>query len=436
VDVAVHEDCCGGAGHCCGPAEFVRLRYYFGQRLGVMEFTEAQGYVVAKQRFHNLRLHGVGVLCGLTAERFVFPPDAPAGTPATVLRVRRGAALDGCGREVLVGGDQCIDVAAWFARHRTRADLKTWQAGQKYPIWVGLRYHECPSDPAPAPRDPCGCDAGGCEFGRVREGFRLALLTEDEHKADCLKLAFPASADLRTALDALALEEHPAAGTMRERLAYALGQLVSQACPEGTCDGWLCLARFEATVADQNGTPIVADISAPDNGVPGRHSLLNTAALQGLVTDLAAAAADEGVIGPGPEVGSLSFTAAQGGNPDTLQLEVRLITEGTPAAPTALADKTFQPAAFKVMRFDAAQPWQDVTPAAAGITYVTAPHPAFQLAFAANQLTPGRYRLTLTPPPEAPIVDTKMRPLRPARLARHFQLKDVNGTLTLADTLF
>jgi hypothetical protein len=432
MDVAVHDDCCGGCHECCGPAEFVRVRYFFGQRLGVMEFVEEQGYAVGKQRFHNLRLHGAGVVCGLTAERFVFPQNAAAGTATTVLRVRRGAALDGCGREVLVGADQCIDVAAWFAANRQRDDLQTWQAGSSHPLWVGLRYHECPSDPAPAPREPCGCDAGGCEFGRVREGFRLALLTEEELKAGCLGTPFPTPEALRDALAALATGA-PDGGALQD----ALGQLVAAACPEGTCEGWLCLAKFEAAVADRNGTPVVTDISAPDNAIPGRHSLLNTAALQALLTDLAAAAADEGVVAPGPAVGQLHFTAAAGGNPDTLRLDVHLLDEGVPPAPVPLVGATFDPAYFQVERFDAAasQPWQAVTPAG-NITYSDTPAPAFTLTFAAGALTPGRYRLTLSAPFATPIVDEKMRPLRPARLARQFRLEDVNGALTLADTLF
>src|SRR5262245_12867284 len=121
---------CSCAGPCCCavPLEFVRLRYYYGQRLGVIDFSDEQSYLGGKQRFHNLRAHGIGVLCGLRADRFVFPQGAPAATPATVLRVSRGAALDGCGREIVVGGDQCIDVAAWYLQNRNRPGVAAWTA--------------------------------------------------------------------------------------------------------------------------------------------------------------------------------------------------------------------------------------------------------------------------------------------------------------------
>ena len=136
---------CGTIDCCAMPPEFVRVRYYFGQRLGVMELNDEAAYHAGKQAFHNARLHGAGVLCGLRAERFVFP----AGTTATtVLRVTKGAALDWCGREIVVGADQCIDLAAWFAANRARPELKGWTAGTQQNLNVVLCYRECPSDPS------------------------------------------------------------------------------------------------------------------------------------------------------------------------------------------------------------------------------------------------------------------------------------------------
>src|SRR5262245_51949706 len=115
---SIAKDPCAGEDGCVvAPAEFVRLRYYFGQRLGVVDLSDEQAYVVGKQRFHNARAHGAGVLCGLRAERYRFPQGAAATTPTTLLRVRRGAALDACGREIVVGWDQCIDVAAWWRQN-------------------------------------------------------------------------------------------------------------------------------------------------------------------------------------------------------------------------------------------------------------------------------------------------------------------------------
>ncbi len=111
------DPCAGDFGCLAAPAEFVRLRYFFGQRLGVIDFVDEQSYVVGKLRLHNRLAHGVGVLCGLQATRFVYPQNAPTGTQTTLLRVSGGVALDPFGREIVVGWDQCIDVAAWYVQH-------------------------------------------------------------------------------------------------------------------------------------------------------------------------------------------------------------------------------------------------------------------------------------------------------------------------------
>ena len=428
-----HEGGCAEASCGCVPAEFVRLRYYFGQRLGVVDLSDAQAYAVGKQRFHNLRAHGAGVLCGLKAERFVFPKGAPPDAPVTVLRVRRGAALDACGREVVVGADQCIDVAAWFARHRDRPDLKEWKATDTppHPLWVALRYRECPSDPAPAPRDSCGCDAGGCEFGRVREGFELALLTEEQRQTACRASAFPPPDAVRAALTGLSTEGVDTAG---ERLGRSLGLLIGEPCPDGSAEGWLCLARFQVTLEDVNSTPRVKNIAELDNTIEERASLLSTSALQSLVVGLAGAAADEGLLGSGPRITGVNFV---GNGPDagTLELPLELVHEGTPPVATPLADGTFQAHYVRVLRLTPAFAWEDVVPAPS-VTYDSTPQPPRVLVEFGAGLADGRYRVTLTAPHETPVVDQMMRPLRPAQFACHFRLVAVGNTLDMAETLF
>src|SRR5688572_10163827 len=98
IDPCVADDPC-----LVPPAEFVRLRYFFGQRLGVLDLADEQSYLVGKQRLHNLHLHGWGVLCGLRAERYLVSQGPTATPQTTMLRVRRGATIDGCGREIVVG---------------------------------------------------------------------------------------------------------------------------------------------------------------------------------------------------------------------------------------------------------------------------------------------------------------------------------------------
>lgn len=410
------------------PPEFVRLRYFFGQRLGVVDLTDEQSYVVGKHVFHNLRAHGTGVLCGLRAERFVYPSGAPASTPTTVLKVRRGAAIDAVGRDVVVGWDQCIDVASWFRKNvTTNPDLSEWLEPE-FPaadrqLWVCLRYRECPSDPAPAPRDPCGCDAGGCEFGRVREGFELSLLTRSQVDRFTKQL-LPAASPLRP-------EE--TLGSMDAAVGAALSRVLAGDCPEPAADSCLCLASFSVTldVVQQQ----VTDLGVPDNALAERLSLASTALLQQVLLQLTSAAAQEGSLGDGPRLDALSFegTAADAG---TISVSVNLARDGAVKSPLmADPEKQIRIAFF---RFTDAGAWEELAPGDAEILYESSPSPRFLIKWSAG-LAEGRYRLTVTAlEPDAPLVDMRMRPMLPRQYVRHFRLFTDSGTgaLALAGSLY
>jgi hypothetical protein len=416
-------DPCATDGICIAiPAEFVRLRYFFGQRLGVVDLADEQSYFAGKQRFHNSRAHGAGVLCGLTAERYLFPQGSPATNPTTLLRVRHGAALDACGREIVVGWDQCIDVAAWFAQH-PEAQPGSPGGGpppQSLRLWVALCYRECPSDPAPAPRDPCGCDAGGCEFARIREGFQLKLLTDDE-----AKLLAPGGYRLPGG------EWHPEeflGGPLTQDLARRLALIAGAACPDPPANPCLLLANFTATL-DATGKT-VADISVPDNTIPERLSVLPTALLQEGVLLAFAAAGDAEQIGSGPTLGTVTFTNA-GADSGTLSIEIR--TDGADLSRNPL-DTPAQLTA-KVFRFKDDGSWEETAPTSAA--YSGPPSPYLALQWTGGLADGGRYRVLIESDREQPPVDTKMRPLRPLSWARHFRLvKDAAGNLVLADTLY
>jgi hypothetical protein len=413
-----HRGCCDHHAGCdCAlPPDFARLRYFFGQRLGVVDFSDEQGYHVGKRRFHNWHAHGAGVLCGLGAERFVFPQGSPPATPTSLLRVRAGAALDGCGRELVVGVDQCIDVDAWFQKHKDLPDVRAWFEDPDLPrrLWVALRYRECPTDPAPAPRDPCGCETEGCDFGRVRESFELALVSESQRTS--LTEMFPSRADL----DAAAGEPD---------VAGALRALVAAGCLNPIHDAWLCLASVDLTIVD---VPVrkVTDLTAPDNAIPERITLLGTAALQQLLGGALAAGA--AALGEGPRLGEPTFTGA-GPDGGTLTIPVRLHDDGS--GPTPLAAATFDAAAVEVRLYDAtAKNWGSMQ-APASIAYADSP-PRVDLVWNAGELQPGLYRLSVEPSVRTPPVDERMRPLRASRFSRHFRLTVTAGTLSLAPSLF
>jgi hypothetical protein len=399
-------DPCAGIGTCLvPPAEFVRLRYFFGQRLGVVDLVDEQSYVYGKQRFHNLRAHGVGILCGLRAERYV-----PNGsTTTTLLKVCRGAALDGCGREIIVGWDQCIDVAAWYAQH----------PGAGTPLWVALCYRECPSDPAPAPRDPCGCDAGGCEFARIREGFELKLLTDAEAQLLAAQINKP---------ECIEIVAEEMLGSSIDSAAHAAALLAGADCTEPPDDLCLLLANFQVTL-DSSGK--VVDITQPDITIPERLSLLPTAALQQCLLQVLAAADDSEFIGSGPHFGGLTF---QGTGTAAGKLSIEIVLKDN----AALFDPFQAPPLLKVGVFlfnDNAGTWSAATPST--IAYKAGP-PEIDLTWTTTGLAEGRYRLQIEAGDRAqPPVDQKMRPLTPLSWARHFRLfTGNNGVLQLADSLY
>ena len=392
---------CGcGCGHgdlACAelPPEFVRVRYYYGQRLGVMELNDEAAYHAGKHAFHNARLHGIGVVCGLRAERYV---TTVPGAATTVLRVRRGVALDACGREVVVGVDQCIDVAAWFARNRTRPALSGWTANTTQQLTVALRYRECPSDPAIAPRDPCGCDNGGCELARIREGFELTLLTPAETR--CATQIFPDPAALASAI---------AGGGPADRLNDAVAGLVSADCPEPATDAWLCLSTVDVML-DGNAAP--ADLGAIDNAPAGRATLLATSALQSIVLGLALSASDTGAGLSGPSPTDLAFAAGATPADGTLTLGLALLASGSPPVPDAIAPSTFNTSFVSLSRFETAGKWTDVT--AAIVAAVNAPpNAAITVAITGQVVLNRPYRLTIDQPLATPIADVQGRPLQP-----------------------
>jgi hypothetical protein len=405
------------------PPNFVRMRYYFGQRLGVSDFFDEQAYHEGKRRLINRRLHGHGVLCGLLAERFVFPQNAPPGTPTTVLRVERGLALDACGREIVVGADQCVDVNAWFLANRDRPELEGWEnSDEPNRLWVGLRYAECPSDPAPAPRDPCSCDAGGCEFGRIRESFELKLLTETERVA-CSGQSFPSNSALRQSLGQLG-----AAPSSCADYSAAITQLVSGPCPDAPADSWLCLAMLEVEIDSGQ----VADITLVDNAIPERASLLSTQVLQSLVLNTLCSAPG-GAFVPGPSVSGVAFEGVDGNTTSGRAiLNLNLVPDpADPALTIPLEASTFAASQFSLSRFTAGSGWADVAVAA-----VLESSPARFVVTGNGTLAAGRFRLVLESPVRTPIVDTRMNRLRPSPFVWQFRLEEQDGALALAESLF
>jgi hypothetical protein len=417
-----HETCCEPVDIACGalPAAFVRQRFFFGKRMGVSEFFDMQLYPLLKQRFHNQHLHGVGVVCGLGLTQF---PGAPL-----LLRVTKGAALDACGREIVVGWDQCIDVAGWLAAEltqRRQSDPNTqWpgtdlDASSQMKLYVALRYEECATSPEPAPRDPCSCDAGGCELGRIREGFELQLMTAAEAQPYQTAPQFPSEADLDNALAATATGDVTA----------ALGALVRGAFDNDDSDGWIVIGSIVVTVAKPNpakGTDwtITGYALGPISG----PMLLSTAALQELLLRGLPDIAEPAALSPSaPRISDVTL-AQDAGDPTKYTLTLALT--GAIVAKTLSATGQFD-----LRRLDTTNGWS-ASPAKLTAAYQTTP-PTIVLTLINTDtpvlLQPGLFRLSLSMDAATPIVDDHMRPLLPVRFAYDFGVvDDGTGKLVIA----
>jgi hypothetical protein len=204
--------------------EFRRLRYLYGQLLGVADFQAEQNYHRDKLRLHNRCLHGYGVVCGL----LVQPADDPEPcTPAGVAEARalrselvtlqaRAASEQG---DVRTGTDaeiktlldrikalpdpDCypapptrisIDCGFGIDCHgnelvmRRKCDFDPWplvpaearkQAGDlPVTLWISLCFCEQGIDPVrPVLNDLCGT-VSECAYGKVRESVRVIVRLE------------------------------------------------------------------------------------------------------------------------------------------------------------------------------------------------------------------------------------------------------------------
>jgi hypothetical protein len=407
----------------CTPFEFARPRFYYGQRLGALDFSDWLWYHAGKLRFHNLHLHGSGVVCGLRAERY----DIPGEDNTTVLKLSRGIALDNCGREVIVNVDQCIDVGAWFLQHQNDPDVVDWLQGDDFRLCIGLRYAECPSDPTPAPRDPCGCDAGGCEYSRVREGFELRLFTPAQMQSLISEQANGGQLQLYKDFVDL-LEDNDQTSPTGDALMNAMREISTLPCVLPNADPWLWLACFEVELSAE---PVrVINIDAVNNSIEQRRVLMRTVDMQSMLLALIANSMDAGEIGFGPMIAGMSFEGT-GADSGSISLAINLAADETGMATVALSTATFDPGYIQLQRLDPASGWQSVNPGAGDtVEYRDSPDPHLYIEWA-NDLSEGMYRLSLLQPTATPIVDEKMQALRPSNYVRNFTLVDVGGTLTL-----
>lgn len=415
----------------CGlPAGFFRLRYFHGKHMRLADYVDEQRYHAGKMRFHNEKLHGAGILCGL---KIASMGDEPA-----MLRVGRGAAIDDCGREIVVGWDQCVDVDGWFRSQKTLPrepdhDPCAPDEERRVRLCVVMRYAECSAAPEPAPPSNCGPSSGcgcggecgsqtcsdpcapGADYGRVTEEFEMRLMFWDEAKAITRHELFPTRKDIADA----ASEASGGVGLLK-----ALGRKVRKGCAPSD-EEWLLLGCFDILLDAQDDSKITA-IENIDYDC-ATQVLLSTEVIQHLLANIHADLDPD--IG-GPEIAAVSFrkltdttyqfalTLTHAIEPTSLDSDdsfgLRSLTDAGWRAPAANAIKA------------------EYSDTASGDFEIAGPAIYIEIDNAGGLLADGgRYHLT-TPASADPVVDAQMRHLRPRHLNWRFTLVSDGDTGDLA----
>jgi hypothetical protein len=187
---------------CLPLPSFERVKYFYGQLLGVREFQSEQNYFFEKHRLHNRYLHGYGVICGLEVgpcltprdpcdeptppvkqpppteatpepKALVVQPDQlrPVEMPKTLcVEVDCGLALDCQGNEIVVPWPTSIDLLAALGCDAKQKFLEGKRA------YISICYVAKPCEPVrPITADNCGGLLPDCVPSRVRDDFCIKV---------------------------------------------------------------------------------------------------------------------------------------------------------------------------------------------------------------------------------------------------------------------
>lgn len=147
---------------------FEKNRYFYGKLLSVEDFNLEQRYVEDKRRMMNRLINGTGIVTGL----FVTIVDEQT------ISVEKGVALDGAGREIVIDTPVMKRLAMLDGFREYMEEEKTG------PLYLCLVYDEKPAVPVHniAKNVPDAEIGGETDYGRIREGYRLYLTSEEPWK--------------------------------------------------------------------------------------------------------------------------------------------------------------------------------------------------------------------------------------------------------------
>ena len=147
---------------------FTAVNYHFGMLLGVDDFETELAYHRGHERLHQAWLHGSGVVWGLGVGLDFTRHE---------IRVARGLALDGAGRNLHLDADACLDPAAWYATHHSEVTNTGPTGGDVvFEAHVTASFASCLTRPVPALAEPCAGADVETAYSRVWETIDLRLM--------------------------------------------------------------------------------------------------------------------------------------------------------------------------------------------------------------------------------------------------------------------
>lgn len=141
----------------CQLAAFDRNRYFYGKLMTARDFEQEQSYFNGKRWLINRLLFGSGIACGL---------EVTGGGSPLLLTIKPGAAIDACGREIIVPLEAKLAL--------DKMGIAPPESGTTKTVRLCLAYEECPQEPIPSMKNS-ECEEI-CDFNRVREGYRFKIL--------------------------------------------------------------------------------------------------------------------------------------------------------------------------------------------------------------------------------------------------------------------
>jgi hypothetical protein len=236
----------------CGAVPTERNRYFTGKYLTARDLTAEQGYFLGRHRLHHRLLHGWGLVCGL---RVLEHPNAECRDGW--VKVEAGAAIDCCGRELLLTEDTSCAVpldelpppmpavATDSPATAPPVAIRTTPSWPRDGLVLCLCYHEDAIEPVPALYAEGQCDPTHQEPNRVREAARLVWHPLHELPDGCWRRPSGGGA------------WHEARGNDPRAAGPAPGgTCLDPVCPCGGCVPLALLTRREA----ENGPPFLIDL--------------------------------------------------------------------------------------------------------------------------------------------------------------------------------